>query len=176
MKLGKLTFLPVENNLELVSEPTREAIKRQKLANIMVAEIDSSLSDTEAFCRHYNIGMETSVNCVIVEARRGDNRQYAAVLIGGLDRADINNVVRRHLDARKISFAPREVAVELSNMEFGAINPIGLPADWPILIDRKLVDLKQGIIGSGVRSSKLLVSGQLLANLPGVEVLGLARK
>ena len=42
-------------------------------------------------------------------------------------RADINGVVRRHLDVRKISFAPQEEAVRLTGMEFGGISPVGLP-------------------------------------------------
>ena len=51
-------------------------------------------------------------------------------------RADVNGVVRRRLDARKASFAPMDEAVALTGMEYGGITPIGLPADWPVLVDR----------------------------------------
>ena len=68
--------------------------------------IDPGLADTAAFCEHYEISMADGANCVIVQARRGERTWYAACLVRGSDRADVNGVVRRHLDARKLSFAP----------------------------------------------------------------------
>ena len=50
-------------------------------------------------------------------------------------RADVNGVVRRRLDVRKASFAPMDEAVALTGMEYGGITPIGLPKDWPVLVD-----------------------------------------
>lgn len=175
MKFGNLNFIPVEENIALVAEPTRNAIESLDLKDVWVSEIDPSLSDTATFCEHYEISMDSSVNCVIVEGKRGEAKTYAAVLIGGNNRADINGVVRKAMNAKKISFAAKEDAVELSGMEFGAINPIGLPADWQIFVDKGVSELDHGIIGSGVRSSKLLVSGELLASLPDAQVLELAK-
>ncbi len=96
-------------------------------------------------------------------------------MILATDYADINGVVRRALDARKISFAPMEEATSLTGMGFGGINPIGLPVDWPILVDEKVAALDKAIIGSGLRKSKLLVSGTLLASLPGAQVINLVK-
>ncbi len=90
-------------------------------------------------------------------------------------RADVNNVVRRHLDVRKISFAPHEDAVALTGMEFGGITPVGLPADWPVLVDDAVVEAGEVCIGSGIRGSKLLVTGADLLTLPGAERLALAQ-
>lgn len=115
------------------------------------------------------------MNCVIVEARRADKVWYASCMIQSTKRADINNIVRRQLDARKISFASMDKATSLTGMEYGAINPIGLPADWPILVDSDATMLEHAIIGSGIRKSKLLVSGKLLASLPNAKVLDLAK-
>ena len=89
-------------------------------------------------------------------------------------RADVNGVVRRHLDVRKISFAPREEATGRTDMEFGGITPVGLPADWPILVDAAVLSAGPVVIGSGLRRSKLLVDPSELASLPGAEVLELA--
>lgn len=36
-------------------------------------------------------------------------------------------------------------------MEYGGITPIGLPADWPLLIDSAVVDLPYVLVGSGRR-------------------------
>jgi prolyl-tRNA editing enzyme YbaK/EbsC (Cys-tRNA(Pro) deacylase) len=89
------------------------------------------------------------------------------------DRADINGVVRRHLDVRKISFAPMDEAVELTGMEYGGITPIGLPDDWPVLVDEAVLAAGTVVIGSGIRGSKLLVASAELAALPLAEVLTL---
>ena len=37
---------------------------------------------------------------------------WAAAVVLATTRADVNGVIRRHLDVRKISFAPMAVAVE----------------------------------------------------------------
>ncbi len=175
MKLGNLNFEPVEQNLSLVSEPTQKAIAAHKLSGVLVAEIDPDVSDTAAFCEKYNVGLDVSVNCVILEAKRGERTWYAACMIPATVRADVNGIVRRALDAKKISFAPMDKAVALTGMEFGAINPIGLPADWPILVDTGAAELEHAIIGSGIRKSKLLVSGKLLASLPNSQMLSLVK-
>jgi prolyl-tRNA editing enzyme YbaK/EbsC (Cys-tRNA(Pro) deacylase) len=60
-------------------------------------------------------------------------------------------------------------------MEYGGINPIGLPPPWPILIDDAVARQPQLIIGSGLRRSKLLVSGAFLAELPNATVLTIAK-
>ncbi|GAB3906530.1 hypothetical protein GCM10027612_77990 [Microbispora bryophytorum subsp. camponoti] len=77
-------------------------------------------------------------------------------------RADVNGIVRRHLDARKASFAPQAEAVELTGMEYGGITPIGLPEGWPVLVDENVTLRPFVVIGSGVRRSKLALSGEAL--------------
>lgn len=42
-------------------------------------------------------------------------------------RADVNGAVRRRLDARKVSFAPLDVAVTETGMEHGGMTPVGPP-------------------------------------------------
>ncbi len=175
MKLGNLNFEPVEEHLDLIGEPTKETIKNEDLQDILVVEIDPELSDTAAFCEKYNIGLDVSVNCVIVEARRAERTWYAACLVPATIRADINGVVRRELDARKISFAPMEKATSLSNMVYGAISPIGLPKDWTILVDEYAAKLEYAVIGSGIRKSKLLVPGSLFASLPNTKIMRLTK-
>lgn len=150
----------------LIADPVVRMIEKFKLPDVYVAEIDADLSDTAAFCEHYHIGMDVSANCIVVEAKRGDEVWYAACVVLATTRADINGIVRRHLGARKASFAPMDTAVTLTGMEYGGIAPIGLPDDWPILVDSAVSVTKHAIIGSGRRTSKLLVSGQLLATLP----------
>ena len=170
MKLGKLNFVPVEQNWDLVADQTKKVIGEKQFTGVIVTEIDPSLADTAAFCERHDIGLDISVNCVIVEAKRADRTWYAACLVKATERADMNGIVRKHLDARRLSFAPTDTAVSLSGMEFGGITPIGLPADWKILVDKSVVSLEYVVIGSGIRKSKLLVRGKLLGSLPNSEV------
>jgi len=178
MKLGKLDLAPATEKPTWMAPPTQKALQHLEQANeIWVAQIDPTFADTAAFCQQYEVSPDQSVNCVIIEARRGENRTYAACMILATQRADVNGVVRRHLDARKASFASMETAVQLSGMEYGGITPIGLPSDWPILIDPAVLAVEQAIIGSGIRASKLMLPGKLLAELPGALVLdGLAQQ
>ena len=128
-----------------------------------------------AFCEHYGIGLAISANCVVVEARRAERTWHAACLVLATTRADVNGVVRKHLGARKISFAPMDTAVSLTGMDYGGITPVGLPADWPVLIDVNVMDQERVIIGSGIRGSKLLAATEVLASLPGAEVMPLTK-
>jgi prolyl-tRNA editing enzyme YbaK/EbsC (Cys-tRNA(Pro) deacylase) len=88
-------------------------------------------------------------------------------------RADVNGVVRRRIDARKASFAPMDLAVAETGMEYGGITPVGLPEGWPLLVDEAVVTRPYVVVGSGLRRSKLVLAGVDLARLPGAEVLAL---
>ena len=118
----------------------------------------------------------TGPNCVVVQARRADRTWYAACVVLATTRADVNGIIRKRLDARRISFAAMDDAVALTGMEYGGITPIGLPADWPILVD-EAVRAAAGpvVIGSGIRGSKILAAPDVLASLPGAEVLALVK-
>jgi prolyl-tRNA editing enzyme YbaK/EbsC (Cys-tRNA(Pro) deacylase) len=86
-------------------------------------------------------------------------------------RADVNGLARRRLGVRKVSFASMDDAVGLTGMQYGGITPVGLPADWPILVDRAVAEAPHVVIGSGIRGSKLWLPGATLAELPGAEIL-----
>ena len=140
-----------------------------------MAPIDPTHADTASFCAAYDVALGASANCVVVAGRRGDVTTYAAVMVLATHRADVNGIVRRHLGVRKISFAPHEDAVRLTGMEFGGITPVGLPEGWPVLVDEAVVAAGEVVIGSGLRRSKLLVTGEDLLTLPGAERLELAQ-
>jgi prolyl-tRNA editing enzyme YbaK/EbsC (Cys-tRNA(Pro) deacylase) len=162
--------------VELVAAPVRARLRDWSAgAAVLAAAIDPDLADTAAFCARYGVELADSANCVVIAGRRGDATSYAACVVLATTRADVNGVVRRRLDARKASFAPMADAVELSGMEYGGITPIGLPAEWPVLIDRAVLDRAQVVIGSGLRRSKLALPPAALAELPNAEVIdGLA--
>ncbi|AKU16013.1 YbaK/EbsC family protein [Luteipulveratus mongoliensis] len=170
--LGRLSWQPLADHPELVADAVAAA---SLPGDVWVTPVDPDLADTAAFCEEYGVTLEQSANCVIVEARRGDQRTLAACMVLATDRADINKTVRKHLDARKISFASMDEATSASGMEFGGITPIGLPQDWPILVDARVAAAGTVVIGGGVRSSKIALDGALLGGLPGAEVIELAQ-
>ncbi|MCU1437514.1 MAG: YbaK/prolyl-tRNA synthetase associated region [Naasia sp.] len=174
MRFGTLDFLPAADHRGLLAAPVRAALDGTP-GPVLAAPIDPELADTAAFCERYGIGMADSANCVVVEGRRGDELRYAACLILATDRIDVNGVVRRLLEAKKASFAPMAAATSLSGMEYGGITPIGLPPGWPVFVDEAVAASGRVVIGSGLRASKLLVRGALLAALPGARVLPIVK-
>lgn len=156
----------------LLAAPVAAAVTR--VPGARVAPIDPTLADTAAFCAAYEVSLGHSANCVVVTGKRAGEVRYAAVLVLATMRADINGVVRRRLDVRKVSFAPQAEAMALTGMEFGGITPIGLPEGWPVLIDAAVVEAGDVVIGSGIRGSKLLVPARSLLALPGAQRLTLA--
>ena len=170
--LGRLQTEPAVDRPDLLAPVVHRALTGWPAPpEVLVAPIDPDLADTAAFCEAYDVGLDISANCVVVAGRRGGESRYAACVVLATTRADVNNLVRRHLDVRKASFAPTDDAVACTGMKFGGITPIGLPAGWPILVDPSVTTTPYVIIGSGVRHSKIVLPGSSLASLPGAVVL-----
>ncbi len=175
--LGSIDAEPAGQRPELLGEPVRALVHALGLGDRIGAfAIDPALSETAATQATYSLDPAWLVNCVVVAGRREGEERVAACLVPSTKRADVNGVVRKHLDVRKASFLPQEEAVARSGMEYGGITPIGLPEGWPILVDAEVPETPIVLIGSGIRGSKLLVPGALLAELPGAVVVeGLGR-
>jgi prolyl-tRNA editing enzyme YbaK/EbsC (Cys-tRNA(Pro) deacylase) len=170
--LGRLTSAPALTAPFLLSNPTEAALKELGwLDSVGVVEIDPDVSDTAASQATYQLPPDCLANCVVVGGKREGTERLAACVVLFTTRADINGTVRRHLDVRKASFLSMDDAVRRTGMDYGGITPIGLPADWAVLIDRRVIETAIVLIGSGIRRSKLLLPGALLGELPGVEVL-----
>ena len=171
-QLGTLVSLRVADHPGLLAPPVVDALASWAHTDeIAVVEIDPVVADTAAMSAAYDLPMTTGANCVVVAGRRDGEERVAACLVRADTRADVNNLVKRTLDVRKASFLAVDRAVGESGMEYGGITPIGLPAGWRVLVDRRVLDIDVAVIGSGVRRSKLLVPGRLLAELPRAEVV-----
>ncbi|MER7889070.1 YbaK/EbsC family protein [Micromonospora sp. NPDC094482] len=175
--MGTLKTEPARTRLDLLAPPVAAALAEWPadapvdVDDVLVAPIDADLADTAAFCAAYEVGLDVSANCVVVAGKREGVVRYAACVILATTRADVNGVARRALDVRKASFAPMADAVELTGMEYGGITPIGLPAQWPILVDSRVIAMPHVIIGSGVRHSKIALPGPAVGALPGAQVI-----
>lgn len=176
MKLGELIFSPIEVDDQRVSRNISLRAYESRIADdVFVAEINPDLADTVSFCEEYEISLDISTNCLIIEARRADKIWYSACLILASDMADVNGVIRKVLGARKTSFAPKDIALQLTGMEYGGITPIGLPADWAIYIDEAVMNHETVVVGGGLRGSKIAINTSALAKLPNVQILDIKR-
>lgn len=177
--LDQLITYPAASRPDLLAAPVVEALTGELGAGsgagigdqILVTEIDPAVADTAEFCARYGVDPAESANCVVVTARRGSSETLAACMVLATTRADLNNLVRRHLGARKVSFLSMDRVVAETGMEYGGITPFGLPAEWPLLVDAAVARTERVVVGSGVRHSKLVVPGPLLASLGKAEVM-----
>ena len=172
-QLGTLDWTPAADHPELLAEPVRAALDSLEV-DAYVAAIDPDLADTAAFCAEYAVPLDVSANCVVVAGRRGETTTMAGCLILATDRVDVNKTVRLHLGVRKISFAGMADAVAQTGMAYGGITPVGLPTGWPLLVDHAVAACPWILVGSGIRGSKIVLTGADAARLPGAEVLSLA--
>ena len=170
--VGGLSAVPASDRPDLVARSTWTGLgEAGLLEQVGVVEIDPSVSDTAVTQRQFQLPPESLANCVVVAGKREGEERFAACVVLATTRVDVNGLVKRHLDVRKASFLPMERAVGLTGMEYGGITPIGLPAEWPVLIDRLVVEGGIVVIGSGVRRSKILLPGALLSGLSGAVVM-----
>ncbi|SDR71678.1 Cys-tRNA(Pro) deacylase, prolyl-tRNA editing enzyme YbaK/EbsC [Schaalia meyeri] len=174
--LGSMEPLPALDHLDLLAPPVAEALTalaRRGVAtasSALVAAIDPDLTDTEIMTEAFGMDLALSSNCILVAGKRLGEERIAACVVRASMNADINHVVKNRLDVRKASFWPQERAVAASGMEYGGITPVGVPASWRLLIDSACAS-GWNCIGSGLRRSKLFVTGQILAALPGAELI-----
>lgn len=174
--LGTLTTLPARENPHLLGAPVAALLSTWQHADrVGVVAIDPALAETSATVEVYGVPLDAGANCVVVTGRRDGTERIAACVVRGDTRADVNNRVKRLLDVRKCSLLDHDRAVTESGMEYGGITPIGVPREWRLLVDSRVPSTGLVLIGSGIRGSKLILPGELLAHLPGAEVVeGLA--
>jgi prolyl-tRNA editing enzyme YbaK/EbsC (Cys-tRNA(Pro) deacylase) len=140
-----------------------------------VMDCDPELADTVVFCERYGIPLDKSVNTILVKAKTGGERFAACVLLAD-SRLDVNRVVRKRLEARRVSFASADETRELTGMEIGGVTPICLPEDLPLWIDNRVMQADYIILGGGNRSSKIRISPRIFDQISSsIIVDGLAK-
>ena len=181
MTEGLLTFNPVLENLHLVPSTVYNAIKEGywscEKSNFLVAEIDPQYAGGKELCDKYQIDASKGANCLVVNGIRGKNKTYAACLVPVGYRYDMSGIVRKTMNARQVSVAPLDFVLSKTQMEYGSITPIGLPAEWLLFIDPAVLTHKYIIVGGGLVKSKLCIPSSVLLDIPNASVLeGLAKK
>lgn len=138
---------------------------------VEVLSCEGELADTEVFCRHYGYSLDDSANTLLVKGKRGGTVLFVACVVLASTRLDVNQVVRKRMGVRRLSFADAQEAEQLTGMEMGGVTPPGLPGDMPLWVDDKVMEREFVVLGGGNRRSKLKAPPSLLLGLPGVEVV-----
>ena len=179
MQNCSLKFYPAIERLDLVSPTVGLLLKNWQdstpVEEIWVAEIDPSKAEGKVFCEHYRIPENAGANCVVVEGIRNEKRTLAACVALVGSKMDFNGVVRKTLKARRVSLAALPLILQETQMEYGSITFIGLPIQWPILLDSQILNSPRIVVGSGLIKSKLSLPTKIFVNHPGFNVIeGLA--
>lgn len=135
-----------------------------------VISCDPDKADTASFCAHYGYALEDSANTILVSAKTGEKKMVACVLLAD-SRLDVNQVVRKRLKSRRVSFTSADKTQELTGMEIGGVTPIGLPDNVPIWVDGRVMQRASIILGGGSRDIKIVTTPQIFEYVPNIDIV-----
>jgi len=162
-----------------MTEPTLDPLVQRALLShdvgYEVLPCDPDMADTAAFCAHYGFALEQAANTILVASKKVSPAKYAACVVLGTTRLDVNKKVSELLAVKRLSFADEETAMDLAGMMIGGVTAFGID-DLPIYVDSAVMEQVRVVMGGGNRSSKLLLNPNELTKLPNVVVVeGLAK-
>ena len=153
-------------------------VQRALLSNNVLYEVlpcDPDMADTAVFCSHYGFALEQAANTILVASRKVTPTKYAACVVLGTTRLDVNKKVSELLAVKRLSFADAETTLDLTGMMIGGVTAFGI-GDLPIYVDSAVMGQVRVVMGGGNRSSKLLLNPNELNKLTNVVVVeGLAK-
>ncbi|HEY9087644.1 MAG TPA: YbaK/EbsC family protein [Anaerolineaceae bacterium] len=95
---------------------------------------------------------------------------YVMVLIAGPSQISWP-ALRKHLGQSRLTMATEEEVLAATGYPTGAVSPFGLPAPIPVLVDESVLAQEEISIGSGVRSTTVIMRrADLLRALNGPEI------
>ncbi|MCU6481542.1 YbaK/EbsC family protein [Arthrobacter sp. A2-55] len=160
---------------DILMPAVRDALASSGIAHQVLACADE-LSDTAAFCAHYDVSLERAANTIVVTSRKAEPSVQAVCVVLGTTRLDVNSKVKELLGVKRASFADAELTVDRTGMVIGGVTPFGI-AGMPIYVDSAVLEQPDVIMGGGNRTSKLRLDPKELVKLPGVQVVqGLAKR
>ena len=137
--------------------------------SLEIFECKDEFSDTQSFCDHYGYKIEDSCNAILIKSKKPE-QFYALFCVLGVDRLDVNHKGKAVLSSKKLSFASREEAEEITGQIYGGISPLGLPKDIKIYVDKNVMRRDKVFIGAGNRVSKFFLSPETLVDLTNASV------
>ena len=157
-------MVEIHNTVAKVFEDNKEVLE--------IFECKDEFSDTQNFCDHYGFDIEDSCNAILIKAKKPEEF-YAMFCVLGSTRLDVNQKAKIAMGAKRVSFASREEAEQVTNQIYGGISPLGLSNNIKIFIDNNVMNREKLFIGAGNRVSKFFLSPELLVELTKAEVLDL---
>lgn len=134
-----------------------------------IFECKDEFSDTQSFCDHYGYKIEDSCNAILIKSKKPE-QFYALFCVLGVDRLDVNHKGKEVLNSKKLSFASREEAEEITGQIYGGISPLGLPQTIKIYVDKNVMNRDKVFIGGGNRVSKFFLSPETLVALTNASI------
>ncbi len=95
---------------------------------------------------------------------RGGSEQFYMLALAGGGRADWG-VLRKQLEERKLRMAEFDEVPAVTGYVVGAVPPVALPEQIPVLVDNSVNDYETVVIGSGVLGYALALKGADLLSL-----------
>ncbi len=159
-------------DLSILDPRVREAVESLQIRG-EILPCEPQWADTAEFCAHYGVPVEITCNTIIVVVKSNPKR-YVACLVLADSKLDVNHKVAAEVGFKRLSFASAEETAELSGMMMGGVTLIGLSEEIPILIDARVMEQPEVIVGGGNRSSKIRLEPGELLKLPNTRVADLA--
>ena len=133
---------------------------------------ESPVYTVEEAARQRDVVMEEMVKCILLCETRG---RYVMACLPGDRRVD-HRAVRRALgeDWRRLHFASAEEIQTVTGCVQGAVAPIGLPDDLPVLFDERIAECAKVNISSGDVTFGLELAAQDLFDLAGARFVPIA--
>lgn len=153
-----------------MSESKIDAVLKDSGLGYEIFPCDPELADTGVFCEQYGYPLDHSANTIIVKGKTGEERYIACVVLADM-RLDVNKIVRKRMNSRRVSFASADETRALTGMEIGGVTPLTLPANIPVWVDATVMMRDYIILGGGSRDRKIKVSPQLFRQLEYAEVV-----
>ena len=82
--------------------------------------------------------------------------EFALVLMAGPQQIDWGHL-RQHFNRSRLTMAKPDEVMEITGYPIGAVSPFGLPTPVPIIIDQSVLDQKEVSLGSGWRSTAIII-------------------
>ena len=160
-------------NFEILHETIKPLLEK-KAEEIEIFACSSEFSDTESFCNKYNFLLEDSCNAILIKSKKPEVF-YSMFCILGNQRLDVNRKAKGAMNTRKVSFASKDEAEEVTKQVYGGISPLGLDKDINIYIDENVMKREKIFIGGGNRTTKIFLTPSELLRLTNGFLLDLAQ-
>ncbi|HZU86193.1 MAG TPA: YbaK/EbsC family protein [Anaerolineaceae bacterium] len=99
--------------------------------------------------------------------------RYGMALISGPEQISWP-ALRKIVGQSRLTLASPEEVLQVTGYRIGAVTPLGLPVEMPVLADERIFALEEISLGSGERGLALILrSADLRRALPGMQIVNL---